>query len=227
MEFEGPGDSGLEQGAAEIAAKEQDARNQAATKAGDERSKAFQDELSGTVSGRMERFGVGPQSKGGLANAAQKSKTNDSFHLAAYAQGYNQSVTFNVGGHDVSMSLGDMRDVASDRYNHYAAQLRTLKAQGADADKIRAAQQRMDAYGDLMHLTDDVAAGRASPDKINDYIQRNDLGQEIVDTAISNPDISVSDIAPQAEEAARAGAYADQTADKLNTDFIDSIYNAP
>lgn len=187
----------------------------------------FNAELSGTVSGRMERFGVGPQSKGGLANASGKSKTNDSFHLAAYAQGYNQSVTFNVGGRDVSMSLGDMRDVASDRYNHYAAQLRTLKAQGADADKIRAAQQRMGAYNGLKDLTDDVAAGGASPGKINDYIQRNDLGQEIVDTAISNPDVNLAYTDPQADEAAQAGVYADQTADKLNADFVSSIYSAP
>lgn len=198
---------------------EQDARDVASRVRVAEKDEAFNQELSGTGT-RMERFGVGPDSQARVAARAERSRTGDSFHAAMMAQAYSQPVTFSVGGRDVSMSLGDMRTVASDRYNHYATQLRQLKNQGADQEKIKAAQQRMDAYRELMDLTDDVAAGKASPDAINDFIQKHDIGEEIVDAALAHPDIDISDATPTAAEKANAG----QTISTQTASTFDAIF---
>lgn len=205
----------------------QDARDLAAREHGSEKYEGFIAELSGIAAGRIERFGVGPDSQARVAARAERSRTGDSFQAAMMAQAYSQPVTFSVGGRNVSMELSDVRGIASDRYNHYATQLRQLKNQGADQEKIKAAQQRMDAYRDLMDLTDDVAAGKASPDAINSHIQKNDIGQEIVDTGLAKPDVVVTYTAPQAAETATAGAHAQQSADELNAGFVDSMFGSP
>jgi len=220
------GDIALD-GAVNTAEARQDARDAASRERVAEKDEAFKLESSGVAAGRIERFGVGPDSQARVAARAERSRTGDSFQSAMMAQAYSQPVTFSVGGRDVSMSLGNMRTVASDRYNHYATQLRQLKNQGADQEKIKAAQQRMDAYRDLMDLTDDVAAGKASPDAINSHIQKNDIGQEIVDTGLAKPDVVVTYTAPQAAETATAGAHAQQSADELNAGFVDSMFGGP
>ncbi len=228
MEFEEPQNQDFEMNAGISQVEiEQGARNAAVTEAGEERVKAFQEELSETAAGKIERFGVGPNSKGALAQAAQKLNTANHFHMAAIAHNYSQSVTFNVGGRGVQMSLGDMRDIASDRYNHHANQLRTLKSQGASQDKIRTAQKRMNAFGDLMRLTDDVAHGKASPQDISAHIEKHNLGEEIVDHATSDPDIHVNYTSEQTLETAQAGSYANQTATERNADLIESIFGSP
>lgn len=200
----------------------QDARDAASRERVVEKDQAHQQELSGT-SNRMERFGVGPESQARVAARAERSRTNDSFHAAMMAQAYAQPVTFRVGGRNVAMSLGDMRTVASDRYNHYATQLRQLKNQGSDQEQIKAAEQRMNAYRDLMDLTDAVAAGKAPPEAINDFIEKNDIGQEIVDAALAHPDIEVSDAPPTATEKASA----DQTIGTQTASTFDAVFGRP
>ncbi len=221
MEFDDIENDLQDLSAADIAARDVDAINDAATEAGDEKTKALLEEMSG-VSAR-NRFGVGPKSTGALTNAAQKLRTSDSFHLAALAQGYQQSITFNVGGRDVSMGLGDIRNVASDRYNHYGTQLRQLKSQGASQNQIKAAQKRMDAYRDLMRMTDQVARGELSPDELARHIEEQELGQEIADTALSLTDIKVEYTAPKETATAEAGQHAGSAAHQQETTF-DAIF---
>jgi len=78
----------------------------------------------------------------------------------------------------------------------------------------------MDAYRDLMDLTDDVAAGKASPDAINDFIQKHDIGEEIVDAALAHSDIDVSDATPTATEKANGG----QTISTQTASTFDAIF---
>ena len=222
MGFEGFDDNAVELSVTEVVAEEVDARNVAATEVGDEKTKAHSDELSGT-STRPDRFGVGKNSKGQLANAAQRSKTANSFHVAALATGYDQPVTFNVGGRGVSMSLRDLNTVASDRFNHYGNQILNLKSQGASQDQIKTARKRMNAYGDLLRMTDQVARGEMSQAELNQHIQDNGLGEEIVDTALSQPDIVVEYTEPQAAAVADTAALADSTASEKRTAVLASV----
>lgn len=224
MEFEDIESDGIEpDGAANAAETEQDARDATSRERIAEKDEAHQLELSG-IGNRPERFGVGPTSKGQVAARGDRSGPGTSFHAAAMAQAYAQPVTFSAGGRDVSMSLGDLRTVASDRYNHYASQIRQLREQGAGPEKIRAAQQRRYAYGDLIRIADEVAAGNASPEAINDHIEKHEIGQEIVDTAMSNPDVEATYHAPEAAETTEAGVYTDQSAEELNADFVGSFF---
>ena len=152
------------------AAAAQDTRDLASRSRVAEKDEAFTLELSG-IGNRMERFGVGENSKTARVEAVRRSETNNSFYSAAIAVAYAQPVTFRLGGLDVSMSLGDMRKVAQERYNHYAA-----KSRGADGTlKDR---ERMNAYERLMRLTDDVAAGKATQEELGAYIEEHGLGQE-------------------------------------------------
>lgn len=227
MEFESPIEEDIDSGAdVNPAEVEQDARDQAAADHGAEKDEAHKAELSG-ITNRMERFGVGPNSASGRAVAGTASKSSNTFHMAALAQSYSQPITFTVGGRGVTMGLGDIRDIASDRYNHYAGQLRTLKDQGAGQAKIKAARQRMNAYGDLMRLADDVANGKASPEEINKHIQKYNLDQEIVTAALSDPDIDVTYDAPQTAEAAQAGTHADQAMSAQTSGVFDTVFGRP
>jgi hypothetical protein len=181
---------------------------------------AFNMELSGIASGRIDRFGVGENTKAARLQAAERSKTNDSFYTAAAAQAYAQTVSFRVGGRDASMSLGDMRSVASGLRNHYGEKLRSGSATEKDREK-------MHAYDGLLRLIDDVAAGKASPEEIAKHIEKYGLGQEIADAAQNDPTITASYATPQAEETAQAGAYAEQTASERNEDLIGALFNKP
>jgi len=216
MDFEGLENRG--ENGKNLAEIEQEARNTASRERIAEKDEAFNLELSG-VGNRMERFGVGDASRGSRIEAAKRSKTNDSFYAAAMAQAYAQPVTFRLNGQDVSMSLGDMRKIAQERYDHYAA-----KSRNSADPKDR---ERMDAYEQLIRMTDDVAAGAATPEELSVHIEKYDLGQEIAEAGQANPEIKVEFNAPEVAEAAQAGAYADQSASERNAALIAGLFNNP
>ena len=197
----------------------QDTRDLASRSRVAEKDEAFTLELSG-IGNRMERFGVGENSKTARVEAVKRSETNNSFYSAAIAMAYAQPVTFRLGGLNISMSLGDMRKIAQERYDHYAAKSRGSGATLKD-------RERMDAFERLMRLTDDVAAGKASPEELAAYIEEHGLGQELVDAAKNEPSVKVTVEEPKVEEAAQAGAYADQSSlDRKNT-AIDALFGNP
>jgi hypothetical protein len=206
-------------GAASATETVQDARDMASRSRVVEKDEAFTLELSG-IGNRMERFGVGENSKAARVEAVRRSETNYCFYSAAIAMAYAQPVTFRLGGLDVSMSLGDMRKIAQERYDHYAAKSRGSGATLKD-------RERMDAFERLMRLTDDVAAGKASPEELAAYIEEHGLGQELVDAAKNEPSVKVTVEESKAEETARAGAYADQSAQDLNASILGSTYGTP
>lgn len=158
----------------------------------------FNAELSGTVSGRIERFGVGENSRAGGLEGARAKRASDSFTALANAAAYQQTVSFNFGGRDVSMSLGDMRRVASD-----------LRNGAASRDKAQ-------AYDGLLRMIDAVAAGQASPEELAEYIKEHDLDQEIYEAAGNDPAITATVTEPKAEESAQAGAYTEFTEAEKN-----------
>ncbi len=171
-----------------------------------EKLDAFNAELSGTVSGRMERFGVGPESKAAGLEGAKAKRATERFLYIASAAAYQQQVSFRFGGQDVSMSLGDLRSVASDLRN---------KHRGTD---------KAAAYDGLLRLIDDVAAGNASPEEIAEYMEEHNLGQDIADAASDDPTITATITNSRVEETAQAGTSADLTASERNADFIGNLF---
>lgn len=216
MAFEDSGNNGENLSAANLAAQVVDAQNQAATEAGNEKLKAHQEELSSTTN-RPERFGVGENSRNAKSALDRQSKSTSCFMAVASAQAYNQAISFNVGGRDISMSLGDLRNVVSDLRNQYGDNVRGGAGNGKDRD-------RMQTYDGLLLLIDDVATGKASPEVIAEYIQKHDLDKEIAGTALSKPDIKITDTKPQDTEVEQAGTFADQSAADLNTGLADDLY---
>ncbi|MBO6559448.1 MAG: hypothetical protein JJ959_02880 [Nisaea sp.] len=171
--------------------------------------KDFQAEQSETKAGGNYRFfpANNPNSKSGLEAAKGRAATQQL--LAASAAAYAQPIALNLGGQNVNMTLGDLRDAASDRYNHYAKQVRQLKAQGASSDKVRAAQQRMRDYQDLMTMTDLVAAGKMSPEELQRIVDDKEMGPELLQ-AHETKVAAENDIAREVESN-RAAEFADNS----------------
>ncbi len=167
------GDNDLEADAQEsqsnIAEIEQDARNLASVERVDEKYKLFQEDLADVASGRINRYGV--EDKQQQAAAAQKSKTNDSFYMAAIAAAYNRPITLNIGGRQMPVRLGDIRDAASEGYNKASEQVRQLKSSGASAAKIKQEQDKADYYNRAMLLADAVARGEATPEQLKAHLE--------------------------------------------------------
>lgn len=215
MDFEDSGDSGEELSASENVAAEVDARNQAVTEAGNEQTKAFHEELSGTTS-KPERFGVGENSQGAKSALQRQVRSTESFVAVASAQAYAQTITFNLGGRGVSMNLGDMRNAASELRNSFGDKVRSGSASKKDKDKMR-------AYDGLINLLDQVAAGKASPEDVAAYIDQYDLGQDIAEAANANPDIEAIYTTTLSEEVAQKAAVSGQSLQ----DMISTISSNP
>ena len=164
-------------------------------------------ELSGTTT-RPERSGAGPKSKLAGLEGAREKRPLDSFDLAAIAEAHQQSVTLNLGGQNVSMSLGDLRAVASDLRNKHG---------GQDRDKAK-------AYDGLIRLVDEVANGTATQEDLNEYIGERGLGQEIADAAKANPKITATYMTAKADGAADAGIYADLDTSGQKTAVLDDLF---
>lgn len=187
----------------------QDERDAAARAAGEAKDRAYQEELSGTVAGRMERFGVGPNAKLAGLDGARAKRTADRFIYHAAMLAYQQPVTLNIGGRNLTMSLGDLRSVATDLHNRY---------KGKDPAKAK-------AYEDLIRLTDHVAANRAASGDLGKFIDANGLDQDISQALSSRPDITPThDTALKAGEADRNGEFRHQTAAELNAAGIGDLY---
>ncbi len=160
---------------------EQDAEREAAYEDSAAKLADFQAEQSGTKAGATYKYlpENSPNRQGGLEGARGRART-DQF-LAASAAAYAQPITLNLGGRNVDMTLGDVRDAASNRYNHYANRVRELKAQGASSDRVKAAQEKMRDFQHLMDLTDRVARGEMSAAELQRHIDDKKLGDELLE----------------------------------------------
>ncbi len=185
----------------------QDARDAEVREVGEEKLRAFQEELSGTTT-RPERFGVGPKSRNALFESARNLRAAETFHVLASAAAYQQPVTLSFGGRSVSMQLSDLRTIASQLRNKATDQARSL------------------AYDGLLALIDDVANGRADPSDIDDYINEHGLGEDIAQAAEQDPAIVLNETAAREHEAQTAGTHADKSASEQSQDFLADVFGA-
>ena len=208
MDFEDFDGSNENLSAADALAQEVFDRNQALTEAGNEKLDDHNAELSDMTT-RPTRFGVGENSQGGKSALQRQAGSTDTFVAAASAQAYAQSVSFSIGGKNVQMSLGDLRQVASDLRNKHG---------GQDLEKAK-------AYDGLLLLIKEVADGNKPPQALNEYIEENGIGKEVYEAATNDPAVEVTVTSRTEAEVAVAGDYAEQTAKDLDKNLAKDLYS--